>query len=157
MFHRHAELREPRGDRLAMPEMARRRHVPQQLRPRQYPALEQPRLQHRHLLVRHQDVDTEIERALVAGVLGFGAADERASTDLAGDEAPASRLGVGARDRRHPDAEVTGQIAMRRQPRAGLHVPVDRVRNRPGRGAATSVELRKPHCHSRNISIAAFA
>ena len=90
-------------------------------------------------------------------LLGLVAADERAAADVAGGQPAARRLGVGAGDRGHRDAEVVGQVAMRRQPGAGaqralLHVLVDGVGNGPIDRAAAALQVRQPHCHGQQYT-----
>ena len=102
-----------------MAQVARRADVAEQLRPRQHAPLEQARLEDRDLLVRHQDVDAEVDRAVCrCASSGSCAADERAAADVAGGQAAPRRFRVGARDGGDRDAKVVGQVAMRRQLRA---------------------------------------
>lgn len=120
-------------------------------------------LEERHLLVRHQHVDAQIERSAVGGILGLiGAADEGAAADVSRDEAAACGFLIGARHRRHRHAEMVGQVAMRRQPGAGaqralLHVLVNGVRDGAVDGSPASPQVGQPHCHGVNMDIACIA
>ena len=161
---RHAEMLQPGGHRLAVPKMSTSRRVAKQLRPRQCAPLEEMRGERCDLFVRHQEVDAEVEDAVLAGriVVRLLTADERAATDVAIDQAASRRFGVGTGDRRHRDPEVVGQITMRRQfrpcaQRAVLHVLIDGVGNRPIYGPFSRLEIRQPHCHCSNIRIAALS
>ena len=112
------------------------------------------------LLVRHQDVDAEIKQAVV-GFLRLSSADERPAADVTRRQSATRRLGVGARHRGDGDAQVIGQVAMRRQARtrpkrALLHVRIDGVRDGPIDGPFSPFQVRQPHCHCRNIDIAAL-
>src|SRR3954471_3258540 len=133
--HRKAVPPQPGGHRLPMPDVAAGGDVPQDLVPWEYPTLEQTALQPGDLLIGHQDVDAQVQHpGVVTQIFWLAAADECAASDMARGQSPARRLGVSARNRGHGDAEVVGQVAVRRQLRTGserpiLHTLVDGVSN----------------------------
>ena len=120
--------------------MSRRRHVTEQLGPRQDTPLEHARLEGGDLLVGHQDIDTEIDRAAAGRLLELLPADERAAADVAGNKPAPRGFGVRARDRGNRNAQVVGHVTVRRKPRASAKAPlldvfVDRVSDGGGRPA----------------------
>src|SRR6187399_1078990 len=96
------------------------RRIAEQLRPGQHPPLEEVRLEMCDLFVGHEDVDAEIEHArFVLALFCLGAANEGPAADVTRDEPAPRRLGIGACDGCNGDAQVIGQVAMRRQTRTG--------------------------------------
>ena len=81
-----------------------------------------------------------------------------AATGFALDEAPSFGLPVGACDRSERDAQLVGQLALRRQPvalvkRAAADIGFQRIGNRQIDGTLRFVDLRDPHCHGNNVYI----
>jgi hypothetical protein len=145
---------QPRGHGLPMAQVAAGGHVAEELRPRQHAPRKEMLLENGHLLVRHEDVHAQIDRAAAGIVIGLrGAADERAAPDVAGNQPAARRFGVGACDGRDRDAKPIGEIPVRRQSRSGaqgtfLHVVIDGIRDRAVHRPLAALNLRKPHCHA---------
>ena len=82
--------------------------------------------------------------------------NERSPSDLTSHQAAALRLRIGAADRSNRDTQLSGQVAVGRQPGARLQNPLLNVA-RQGIGypqvarAGTLVQIGHPHCHHDKV------
>ncbi len=75
---------------------------------------------------------------------------------MAFQQAPALRLGVGARDRTNGDAQAVGEVAVSGQTVASFELALAQIgRQSLGDGfvsrAGAAGEIRNPYCHGDNI------
>jgi hypothetical protein len=93
------------------------------------------------------------------GDLGIaGRADERASADLAGQQAAPGGFGVGAAHGAHRHAQALRQVAVGRETRAGLEAAGFEVVGKGGgdgevERTASWADVGHPHCHGDNVCL----